>query len=57
MSEIRLVVSSRAKLIGGAEHTLGTLLHNPDERDAVSLVTASTEVAEFLAVRRRPRRL
>ncbi len=57
MSEIRLVVSSRAKLIGGAEHTLGTLLHNLDERYSVSLVTASTEVAEFLVARRRPRRV
>ena len=57
MSEIRLVVSSRAKLIGGAEHTLGTLLHNLDERYSVSLVTASAEVADFLAAHRRPRRV
>jgi glycosyltransferase involved in cell wall biosynthesis len=57
MSTIRLTVSSRAKLIGGAEHTLGTLLGNLDERYSVSLVTASAEVAEFLAAHRRPRRV
>lgn len=55
--EIRIVVSSRAKLIGGAEHTLATLLHNLDERFAVSLVTACGEVAEFLAAHREPRRV
>ena len=55
MSEIRLTVSSRAKLIGGAEHTLGTLLRNLDERYSVSLVMADREVAEFLAAHRRPR--
>jgi glycosyltransferase involved in cell wall biosynthesis len=54
---IRLAVSSRATLIGGAEHTLGTLLANLDERYSVSLVTASKEVAEFLAAHRRPRRV
>jgi glycosyltransferase involved in cell wall biosynthesis len=54
---IRLVVSSRAELIGGAEHTLATLLANLDERFSVSLVTASAEVAEFLAAHRRPRRV
>jgi glycosyltransferase involved in cell wall biosynthesis len=55
--EIRIVVSSRAKMIGGAEHTLATLLHNLDERYAVFLVTASGEVAEFLAAHREPRRV
>jgi glycosyltransferase involved in cell wall biosynthesis len=54
---VRLVVSSRAELIGGAEHTLGTLLANLDERYSVSLVTASKEVAEFLSAHRRPRRV
>jgi hypothetical protein len=54
---VRLVVSSRAELIGGAEHTLGTLLANLDERFSVSLVTASKEVADFLAAHRRPRRV
>jgi len=54
---VRLVVSSRAELIGGAEHTLGTLLANLDERFSVSLVTASEEIAEFLAARRPPRRV
>lgn len=57
MSTIRLTVSSRAKLIGGAEHTLGTLLRNLDERYSVSLVTADREVAEFLAAHRRPQRV
>lgn len=56
-SEVRIVVSSRATLIGGAEHTLGTLLRNLDRRFAVSLVTASDEVAEFLAAHRPPRRV
>jgi glycosyltransferase involved in cell wall biosynthesis len=55
--EVRLVVSSRATLIGGAEHTLATLLRNLDERFAVSLVTATGEVAEFLAAHRQPRRV
>jgi glycosyltransferase involved in cell wall biosynthesis len=53
--EIRLVVSSRAEVIGGAEQSLATLLRNLDERFAVSLVTAVPEVAEFLASHRRAR--
>ncbi|HTT94688.1 MAG TPA: glycosyltransferase family 4 protein [Solirubrobacterales bacterium] len=57
MSGVRLAVSSRAEMIGGAEHTLGTLLRNLDERFSVSLVTASAEVADFLAAHRRPRRV
>jgi glycosyltransferase involved in cell wall biosynthesis len=54
---IRLAVSTRATMIGGAEHTLGTLLANLDDRFSVSLVTASREVAEFLAARRAPSRV
>jgi glycosyltransferase involved in cell wall biosynthesis len=55
--ETRLAVSSRATEIGGAEHTLGTLLRNLDERFSVSLVTATPEVAEYLAAQRPPRRV
>jgi glycosyltransferase involved in cell wall biosynthesis len=55
--EIRLVVSSRAEVIGGAEHTLATLMHNLAEHFSISLVTASEEVAEFLAAHREPRRV
>jgi glycosyltransferase involved in cell wall biosynthesis len=57
MNEIRLLVSSRAETIGGAEHTLATLLRNLDERFAVSLVTASAEIADLLAAARTPRRV
>jgi len=54
---VRLAVSSRATTLGGAEHTLGTLLRNLDERFSISLVTATEEVAEYLAAQRTPRRV
>lgn len=57
MAPVRLAVSSRATTLGGAEHTLGTLLRNLDKRFSVSLVTATEEVAEYLAAQRTPRRV
>lgn len=51
-NRVRLLVCTRAQLIGGAEHSLATLLAHLDERYLVSLVAADREVADFLATRR-----
>lgn len=54
---VRVTAYADASLIGGAEHTLATLLRHLDERFTVDIVATDAEVGEFLAGIRQPGQL
>lgn len=57
MPRVRITFLSEAEMIGGAEHSLRTLLRHLDDRYRVEIVAADKTVGEFLAAQRPIERL